>query len=566
MRGWGIAVLAAAMTGTAWGQATSPSSVSPARPGAPEPGSPTTQQPTPAATPGVTPPQLQSGKTRITVDAHLTKAQEDQLIGDLDNIFHFASKDSGLPLAHPIKHAFLTREDVKKYLLKKFDEDKDTKRMERSELVLKKFGLIDRDFHLRPFLLSLLTEQIAGFYDDKSKTMNLLDWVPLEEQKPVMAHELTHALQDQHVDLNKWQDQEHEGIARDAREDNEHIQTDETDTVRQSVLEGQAMVTFADYSIQEATKQEARNAGKPVPATIPSLRDLPELPEALKNGGGDMSSSPVLARAPLLLQQALIFPYTEGLAFEHRVLVKRGTAAAFAGTMDAPPNTTAEIMHPDQYLRHTPQPVLRLPDIHPLLEGAGYGPYDIGVMGEFDVRVLAELFGGQPLAEALAPNWKGGIYYAAQRKAVSEEEKETTGSLALLYESEWKNEDSARSFFRVFEEELPRQYDGIQRRQKDEAGNDIGADERVYSTREGDVFLAISGTNVWVSEGFALNLSRKLRGIIEGSQGSGPLREAKGRDQGTGIREQVPAGSLLGGLAGWMGSLGMMRAAVTAVR
>ena len=66
--------------------------------------------------------------------------------------------------------------------------------MQRSELVLKKFGLLDRDFHLKPFLLGLLTEQIAGFYDSKTQVMNLLDWVPEDQQLPVMVHELTHAL------------------------------------------------------------------------------------------------------------------------------------------------------------------------------------------------------------------------------------------------------------------------------------------------------------------------------------------------------------------------------------
>lgn len=563
-------VVSVCLAGAGWGQATAPSSVSPAKPGAPEPVVPTTTAPIPSNTPGVTPPELPSGKTQISAgkhhgDTHLSKAQQDQLIGDLDNIFHFVSKDTGLAISHPIKHAFQTREDIGKYLRKKFDEDKDTKRMERSELVLKKFGLLDRDFQLRPFLLSLLTEQIAGFYDDKTKTMNLLDWVPMDEQKPVMAHELTHALQDQHVDLSKWEDQGHEGIARNATEDREHIETDETDTARQSVLEGEAMVTFADYALSQNLKPGEKAV---------TLRDIPELPDQLKNAGGDTSDSPVMARAPLLLQQSLIFPYTSGLVFEHCVLLRNGTQAAFAGTIDNPPNSTAEILHPDQYLAHTPEPVLRLPDIHPLLESEGYAPYDVGVMGEFDVRILAELFGGRPLAEALAPDWAGGVYYAAQKKTASEAEKSTTASIALLYESDWKNEDSARSFFRVFEEQLPRQYDGIKRREKDEAGNDIGADERVYSTREGDVFLAISGTRVWVSEGFPLEMSRNLRGTVEGAQGSGPLRVAQGRERGDGSREQgdgsreqgagrgEQGGSLLGGLAGWIGGFGMMRAAL----
>ena len=45
---------------------------------------------------------------------------------------------------------------------------------------------------------------MAGFYDNKTKTVNLLDWIEPDEQKPVLAHELTHALQDQQVDLTKW--------------------------------------------------------------------------------------------------------------------------------------------------------------------------------------------------------------------------------------------------------------------------------------------------------------------------------------------------------------------------
>jgi len=478
-----------------------------------------------------TPPVLQSGQTSIAVDSVLTKEQEKQLLADMSSTFQWVSKDTGLAIKRPIKGRFETRDDVNKMLLKKFDEDKDAKRMQRDELVLKKFGLIDRDFHMRQFLLSLLTEQIAGFYDNKTQEMTLLNWVPMDQQEPVMAHELTHALQDQRVGLTKWDDQEEEGVAKDVAEDNRHIATDETDTAREAVLEGQAMVSFADYMLKPQGK---------------TLKDMPQVGDQLRNGAGDMSDSPVLARAPLLLQQALLFPYTAGLDFEQYVLVKKGTDRAFAGVLDNPPNSSFEIMHPDKYLAHTLVPVMRMPDIHPMLTEAGYEPYDIGVMGELDVRITAELFGGRPLAEALAPNWDGGIYYAAQRKSATEVEKETTASLGLLYDSQWKNEDSAQSFFTVFEEELPRQYDGLKRREKDE----VDASERVYSTKEGDVLLTLENNRVWVSEGFDLALARKLRDSIDGVQGSGPMQSAE--TQGLGGKE------LVGGLSRWMGSFGVV--------
>jgi len=145
------------------------------------------------------------------------------------------------------------------------------------------------------------------------------------------------------------------------------------------------------------------------------------------------------------------------------------------------------------------------------------------VMGEFDVQVLTQLFGGDAIAAALAPEWRGGIYYAAQRRtAVTAEAKESTASIALLYESKWKNEDSARSFLRVYAGELPRKYSTLVRRSADEADEN----EQVYSTNEGDVLLTISGTGVFVSEGFPLELARKLRESIVSVQSDGPLELA----------------------------------------
>ena len=58
--------------------------------------------------------------------------------------------------------------------------DEDTQRLRRSELVLKKFGLLPRDFNLETFLVALLREEVAGYYDPKTKTVNLIDWVPID--------------------------------------------------------------------------------------------------------------------------------------------------------------------------------------------------------------------------------------------------------------------------------------------------------------------------------------------------------------------------------------------------
>ncbi len=461
-------------------------------------------------------------------EVRLTQAQQKALLADIDATLQFVSSDTKLAIKRPVKGVFVSREGVAAELRRRFDEDEGAKRMQRSELVLKKFGLLDRDFHLRPFLLSLLTEQIAGFYDNKTQGMTLLDWVPEEQQLPVMAHELTHALQDQKVGLTKWGDQEVKGIAQAVGEDNRHIQMDETDTAREAVLEGQAMLTFGDYSLRETGR---------------SMKEVPELAARIQAGASDMSGSPVMARAPLLLQQALLFPYIEGLGFEETILVQNGVERAFAGTLDRPPSSSFEVLHPDAYLARAAVPVLRMPDVHPLLDGAGYAPYDVGVMGELDVRITTELFGGKPLAVALAPNWAGGIYYAAQKKAAVD--KDSTASLGLLYSSRWRNEDSARSFFTVYDGQLSRKYSGVKRR----GGDEKDETERVYSTSEGDVLLTLVGNKVFIGEGFDVALARKLRDAIDEAQGTGPLKLAEGKGRG----------ELVGGLAGWIGSFGMLR-------
>ncbi len=66
----------------------------------------------------------------------------------------------------------------------------------------------------------------------------------------MLAHELTHALQDQKVDLTKWSDVSINTTAKNVEEDNRHLQVDEAETARSAVAEGQAMVTFIDYTLR----------------------------------------------------------------------------------------------------------------------------------------------------------------------------------------------------------------------------------------------------------------------------------------------------------------------------
>jgi hypothetical protein len=429
-------------------------------------------------------------------DTVMTREQGQKLLNSVDAVMAFDSEDTGLATVLNVKRRLVTRDEVTAYLIKNFEEDESAKRLQRSEIVLKKFGLLSQDFKLQPFLLKLLTEQVAGYYDEKTKTVNLLNWVPASVQEPVLAHELTHALQDKRVDLQTWSTDGYKGESKTVAEDNQRIHGDELETARQAVVEGQAMLVFVDYTAKH--------------------------PDQQKDADASAADSSIMSRAPLLLQKSLEFPYVEGIAFEQALRVAGGKEVAFSGALDQPPTSSFEIFNPQAYLSHTPVPVLRLPDVHGLLD-ARWQPYDVGGMGELDVDMMASTFSGPAAAASLAPQWDGGLYYAAQRRTASPAEKQTSASIGVLYYSQWKSASAAQAFEQIYAAELPRKDSGVAERTQDEA---VG--EQVYSTREGDVLLALSGRTLFIAEGFSLADARKLRDAVAAVQSSGPMRMASG--------------------------------------
>ncbi len=262
----------------------------------------------------------------------------------------------------------------------------------------------------------------------------------------------------------------------------------------------------------------------------------------------DTTGSPVLARAPLLLQESLLFPYSAGLGFEQALLTQVSVDAAFAGALDRPPASSHEVMHPEDFIARRPVPVLTMPDIHPLLDRE-WEPYDVGVMGELDVRILAELFGGQSIAGPVSVAWDGGIYYAAQRRAATAAQKALPGSIGILYYSQWKNRDSARSFLKVYADQLPRKYDSLKRVELKD-GDD---DHQLYTTAEGDVWLSLEDKGVFVAEGYDRATAKHLEALFRDAQGHGPLMTAGAAG---------PRGELTLRLSQMLPGIGVPRAAV----
>ncbi len=460
-----------------------------------------------------TPPQAGQGSqsTGAQSTTHITPEQAKQLFAAVDELLKFDSEETGLPIKSTVKRQLTTRAAVESYLEEKFNEDASARRLQRDEIVLKKFGLLDHDFQLKPFLLALLKEQIEAYYDSKTKTVNLLDWIDPDEQMPVMAHELTHALQDQHSDLEKWDDQTPDDVSTNEAGDQDHLARDEMDTARDAVAEGQATAAMMDYILKPLGK---------------SLIKDPEVLDVIQSQMNSTADSPVMARAPLLLSESMLFPYREGLSFEQDIWMDQGQAAAFAGALDRPPTSSWEIINPRVYEQKRIPAIPLLPNIHPLVDPL-YVPYDIGQIGELDVHIITELFGGDNAARDLSPAWNGGLYWAGQlRSATTPAEQDSTASISLFYLSVWKNVGSAQLFARLYSMNLGRKYSSIHLETSGDLAAPAGAGsvEQVYSTNEGPVLITTRGKMVFVAESFPLPLARKLTSLILDAQGSGPMQ------------------------------------------
>lgn len=429
----------------------------------------------------------QPGRLSYEGEHRITRTQAEELFRSVDEILEFVSQDSGLPIRARVKRKLASRAQVEKFILRRMKDDEDAKRLQRSEVVLKKFGFVPRDFDLQTFLLGLLKEQVAGFYDGKTRTVYLLDWVGPEEQKSVLAHELTHALQDQNFGL--------EAMGKKAREnDPTGIEADERLAALQAVTEGQAMLVLLDYSL--------------VPSGS-SIAEQPMMVDAMEAGLNATGPNMVMFnRAPLFLQQVLLFPYRFGTRFERDLLVAGGKEKAFAGALRNPPQDTRQILNPNTYLEGRLVPPLKPAEFSKLLPG--YRPWDLSAVGEFDVVLLLRQHLSQEVSDEISREWRGGYYWAALTPEAVQKRGSVpqTGDLALAYVSRWSTPEAAQRFAGYYAKGFPRRYSGATR--IDPEAKEI----ETWQTSEGLLTITVRGDEVLVTEGFDGNATAKIRSAV----------------------------------------------------
>ena len=384
-----------------------------------------------------------------------------------DEVMAQMSKILGLAQLEPLKKTLRSREEIRAYVLKQMDEDKEPEKRYADERMLEKLGLLPKDFPFDSFLVDLLTEQIAGLYDPKAKEFYIAAWMDPKEQQVVMAHELTHALQDQHYHIDDW---------RDAAKPN-----DDAEAARDAVLEGAATAAMIDYGLRQQGSSLDAIAGTDV-----SLSSLL----------GNLDSSPLLAKAPAFLRDSLEFPYGAGADFCMEVLRKKGGWQQFDSVFQKPPASTQQIMHPDLYFRGVTPIQVTLPDLtHNLSKG--WKSLDSNVMGEFGLLEFLKEFLDADRASDLAELWTGDRYTIYEKK-VKKNEKETRDDL-LVFRVKAANPADASRLFGGLSEAFGKKYN--KRENLVRRPNFFS-----FDTDQGGVFLRCVGADCIFLEGGDLKL------------------------------------------------------------
>lgn len=354
--------------------------------------------------------RTQVNQLQVEVDALRNRAPESG--GSvLDRIAAAVAKLRELEFKRKVDSQILTEDQLRERVEKQFSTDNPRKEIDEFDKVLTAFGLIRPDVDLYDLLLDVQTEQIAGYFDTKTKKLVVggepTNPSPLD--RVLLAHEYTHALTDQHFDLSRYDD------LIEQRKDDEAL-------AYLALVEGDATVMMGNYAQQYLT------------------------PGELQDFFSESASAPsqALDNAPAVIRKSLLFPYEQGISFV-RSVIQSGGIKALDDAYRNPPTSTEQILHASKFTGKRDDPVtVTLPDVAGTL-GKGWKALQSGGFGEFDMRLLVDEYLTRSESENAADGWDGG------RMAVAE----STAGVLVAALTAWDSESEAREATEILGRWLP---------------------------------------------------------------------------------------------------------------
>ena len=354
-----------------------------------------------------------------------------------------------LSILRSVKSGAQSRTEIERMVIKNLDTDTTPAEMHAAEAVLKVFGLAPKNFAYRTFLIKLLAEQVAGYYDPKVQQFYLADWIELEGQKPVMAHELTHALQDQHFNLKRFE--------------NWPKGDSDAQLAAHALIEGDATLAMKLYMQKHPL------------VTFAYLRSLDGLGEAMEQ----------FNHAPRALRESLLFPYQQGSDWaEH--LYNRGGWQTVSQAFKKLPQSTEQILHAEKYFSYEAPQKIVLPDFKSVL-GPTWKRIDDDVNGEWGTYlVLDEFLNDATVSKRASAGWGG------DRFSLYEAGKPNEFFVAQL--TAWDTPLDAREFFDAYAKRTSQRY-------MDAKELNSTPDRIEWQTSTGGVALELRGSRVAIVEG-----------------------------------------------------------------
>jgi hypothetical protein len=345
-------------------------------------------------------------------------AGDDQVFTAIAEIMDELARITGLKPLAPVRYDTISKNDVKPFLEERVKEAVKPEEIRAEEAALKKLGFVPQDFDLKKTEIDLMSEQAAAFYDFRKKKLFMIDAGADLLQHSALVHELAHALADQHFHLEKFIDH--------------GSKNDDTSLARLAVMEGQATWLMSEYLTQR---------------TGQSLKDAPVLVKMMSRANEVSTGQfPVFDKAPLYLRETLLFPYTQGMLFQHAV-VEKLDKAAFTEVFRRPPANTQQILHPAKYFE---SPKAVRPALPAFENRHAYRTFTDGELGELDHGILLRQYAGEEDAAAIAPEWRGGFFRLFESKHAGS----GAGRTVLAYSSEWSGPDPARKYFVLYQKVL----------------------------------------------------------------------------------------------------------------
>lgn len=307
----------------------------------------------------------------------------------------------GLAFKEPPSTKEVGRDEARAYMSRLLKKEYPPRRLDAEQEAYVYFGLLGAGEDLEKMLLDLLEEQVAGFYDPEARTLYVIPG-PLAGSL-ALAHEMAHALADQHFDLKQLQER--------ARVD------DDRALALSGLIEGEATMVTSLWVFQSA-----------MDPTLPPLatEDPAELIRAAAEGLEDV---------PRFLKETLTFPYLAGSTWAAEIMRRGGGLKALDPYFEEPPDSTEQILHPERSLPPRDMPAVIDPGLLEAARSRSDPVIKQDTMGEFGIRLLFQ-GSGEEAAAAAGEGWDGDRYLLAGRK----------GARHFTWVSAWDSEADAEEF------------------------------------------------------------------------------------------------------------------------